>query len=213
MAGIELTKKRRIWRQNGEVKNDPLRDYTGTITSGGNPNYEYIEEDDVNNMSNHLPALPSEGEWVEENKTYSYGSDIVKARQGHYRTIYEPSQTPALFSFVRSGTDLQWIEGEEVGKGMIRVYEGQEYECIQAHQTQSDWTPDSTPSLWEEYSQDEYPEWEQPTGAHNAYNTGDIVTLNGVLYKSRIDANTTNPEQYNDTDSPLNYWDKEPFDE
>lgn len=34
----------------------------------------------------------------------------------------------------------------------------------------------------EEPTEPEYPEFVQPTGAHNSYNTGDIVSYNGKLY-------------------------------
>ena len=43
---------------------------------------------------------------------------------------------------------------------------------------------------------DTYPEWVQPTGAHDAYNTGDIVNYNGTLYKSVIDGNVWAPDAY-----------------
>lgn len=39
----------------------------------------------------------------------------------------------------------------------------------------------------------EYPTWIQPTGAHDAYNTGDRVTWNGILWESTIDANVWEP--------------------
>lgn len=42
----------------------------------------------------------------------------------------------------------------------------------------------------------DYPIWSQPTGAHDAYNTGDIVNYNGTLYISKIDGNTWSPEEY-----------------
>ena len=41
-----------------------------------------------------------------------------------------------------------------------------------------------------------YPVWSQPTGAHDAYKTGDIVNYNGTLYKSLIDGNTWAPDAY-----------------
>lgn len=41
-----------------------------------------------------------------------------------------------------------------------------------------------------------YPVWTQPTGAHDAYNKGDIVNYNGTLYESLIDGNTYSPEAY-----------------
>lgn len=37
------------------------------------------------------------------------------------------------------------------------------------------------------------PAWVQPTGAQDAYDTGDRVTYQGVVYESLIDANTTIP--------------------
>lgn len=41
-----------------------------------------------------------------------------------------------------------------------------------------------------------YPEFVQPTGAHDAYNTGDRVTYNGKVYESLIDANVYSPDTY-----------------
>lgn len=41
-----------------------------------------------------------------------------------------------------------------------------------------------------------YPDFVQPTGAHDAYQTGDIVNYNGVLYKSKIDNNVWSPDAY-----------------
>lgn len=70
------------------------------------------------------------------------------------------------------------------------------YKCAQAHTSQEDWTPDVTPALWVVVSIDEYPEWVQPTGAHDAYNTGDKVSYNGKHYISTIDANTYAPDVY-----------------
>ena len=41
-----------------------------------------------------------------------------------------------------------------------------------------------------------YPDFVQPTGTHDAYNIGDIVKYNGVLYKSLISGNTYSPDAY-----------------
>ena len=40
------------------------------------------------------------------------------------------------------------------------------------------------------------PEWVQPTGAHDAYQTGDTVTFEGAEYTSLIDGNTWSPTAY-----------------
>ena len=70
------------------------------------------------------------------------------------------------------------------------------YKVVSDHITQADWTPDATPALWVVVSIDEYPEWVQPTGAHDAYNTGDKVSYNGKHYVCTIDANTYAPDVY-----------------
>lgn len=43
---------------------------------------------------------------------------------------------------------------------------------------------------------EEYPDWVRPTGAHDAYNTGDIVKYNGKLYQSTISGNVWAPDEY-----------------
>lgn len=60
-----------------------------------------------------------------------------------------------------------------------RQYKGLLYKCIQSHISQSDWTPDITSALWVRTSTEEWPEWVQPTGAHDAYPLGAKVSHNG----------------------------------
>lgn len=48
-------------------------------------------------------------------------------------------------------------------------YGGTLYRVVQAHTSQADWTPDKTPALFVTVSLDEWPEFVQPTGAHDAY--------------------------------------------
>jgi len=195
MAGTELTKKRRIWKENGEIKNDPLRDYTGTITSGGNPNYEYIEEDAVDTISSYLPTLPAEGEWVEE-RTYAYNGNMVRPTQPHYRTIYDPLSIPSLFTVVRKGDSLPWIKNEKVGKDMIRTYDGQAYICDQPHTSLQGYEPPNAPALWSIYSGDEIEDWVQPEGAPDVYMKDDKVKHNGYVWQSNIDNNSWEPGVY-----------------
>lgn len=86
--------------------------------------------------------------------------------------------------------------GTEVNVGERLWYDGKLYKVIQAHTTQADWTPDITPALFKEVSLDEFPEWVQPTGAHDAYNKGDKVTFEGKRYMSLIDGNIWSPAAY-----------------
>lgn len=89
-----------------------------------------------------------------------------------------------------------WQDGKAYSIDDRVRYDGKLYKCVQAHTAQADWTPDATPALWVAVSLDEYPEWVQPTGAHDAYNTGDKVSYNGKHYISTIDANTYAPDVY-----------------
>lgn len=75
-------------------------------------------------------------------------------------------------------------------------YNGLLYRCVQAHTSQADWTPDAVPALWVRTSTEEWPEWIQPTGAHDAYNKGDKVSHNEKHWVSDIDANVYEPGVY-----------------
>lgn len=82
--------------------------------------------------------------------------------------------------------------------GTNNVGDPQLYRVVQEHTSQSDWVPDATPALYTPIglTDDGYPIWSQPTGSHDAYNTGDIVDYNGTLYKSLIDGNVYSPDAY-----------------
>ena len=120
----------------------------------------------------------------------------------------------ALQMFAQTLTDEQAIEIStvypvyEVGRayttaemltyGVNDVGDPQLYRVVQAHTSQEDWKPDSTPALYTAIGLNPqgYPTWSRPTGSHDAYNTGDIVDYNGTLYKSLIDGNVWSPEEY-----------------
>ena len=88
--------------------------------------------------------------------------------------------------------------GDFLTYGINGVGDPQLYKVVQSHTSQADWTPDTTPALYTAIGLDDsgYPVWSQPTGAHDAYNKGDIVNYNGVLYRSLIDGNTYSPDAY-----------------
>lgn len=91
---------------------------------------------------------------------------------------------------------LDWETSKSYAVGDRVKYNGLLYRCVQAHTSQADWTPDVVPALWVRTSTEEWPEWVQPTGAHDAYNKGDKVTYKGEHYISLIDANVYSPEAY-----------------
>ena len=74
------------------------------------------------------------------------------------------------------------------------------YRVVQGHTSQADWTPDATPALYTEVAKPgEIPVWKQPTGAQDAYNTGDLVhypDADGPVYRSTIDNNVWSPDTY-----------------
>lgn len=94
--------------------------------------------------------------------------------------------------------DTTYKADEYITYGVNGVGDKQLYKVVQAHTSQSDWTPDKTPALYTAIGLDEngYDVWSKPTGSHDAYNNGDIVNYNGTLYKSLIDGNIYSPEEY-----------------
>ena len=90
----------------------------------------------------------------------------------------------------------QWVVEHAYVVGERLQYNGVLYRVVQAHTSQADWTPDITPALFVAVSLDEWPEFVQPTGAHDAYNKGDKVTFEGKHYISLIDANVYSPAVY-----------------
>lgn len=89
-------------------------------------------------------------------------------------------------------------KGDFFTYGENSVGDPQLYKVNLNHTSQADWPPDKTPNLCTAIGLNEngYPVWSQPTGAHDAYNTGDIVDYNGTLYESTIDGNVYSPDAY-----------------
>lgn len=90
----------------------------------------------------------------------------------------------------------QWVTGHAYAVDERLQYKNVLYRVVQAHTSQADWMPDKTPALFVTVSLDEWPEFVQPTGAHDAYKKGDKVTFEGKHYISLIDANVYSPTAY-----------------
>ena len=91
-----------------------------------------------------------------------------------------------------SGNSVAYAVGDRV------AYETLLYKCVQAHTSQSDWTPTAAVSLWARVADPtvEYPDWIQPTGAQDAYSKGDKVSHNDKHWISDVDANVWEPGVY-----------------
>ena len=106
-------------------------------------------------------------------------------------------EVAAVFPTWQAGVAYQ--VGDVITYGVNGVGDPQLYKVVQAHTSQADWIPgQGTDSLYNAFglTQAGYPVWSQPTGAHDAYNKGDIVDYNGTLYRSLIDGNTWSPDAY-----------------
>lgn len=93
-----------------------------------------------------------------------------------------------------------WMPDVDVAAGQRLLYEDKLYKVVQAHHTQEDWTPDKTPALFVEIPKPgEIPVWRQPTGAQDAYMTGDKVHFPEAadpVYMSNCDNNVWAPNVY-----------------
>lgn len=105
-------------------------------------------------------------------------------------------QTIDMFPFWESMIGVE-ITQEDVQKGYDRYqYNGELYAVIQPHTPQEGWEPDKVPALWKKVSLEEWPEWVQPTGAHDAYDLDAKVTHNSKKWVSNIDNNVWEPGVY-----------------
>ena len=86
--------------------------------------------------------------------------------------------------------------GVSYQKDYYLTHNGKLYKVLQAHTSQTDWTPDTAPSLFAEVlpGQDGtgIGEWVRP-GSTNPYMTGDRVTHNGKTWESLADNNVWEP--------------------
>lgn len=92
----------------------------------------------------------------------------------------------------------EWAYPVNYTLGQIRRYKGTLYKCVQAHTSQEDWTPDTAHSLWSLTADpsEEWPEWIQPIGAHDAYALGAKVSHKEKHWTSTVANNVWEPGVY-----------------
>lgn len=123
---------------------------------------------------------------------------LRRALQMYVQTITEEQALEVATVFPAYVVGKSYAVGDRFTYGTNSVGDPQLYKVAQANTSAAEWTPDSTPALYTPIGLDAggYPIWAQPTGAHDAYNAGDILNYNGKLYKSLIDGNVYSPEAY-----------------
>ena len=90
----------------------------------------------------------------------------------------------------------KWMPQISIIKDKRYQYNGQLYKAVQYHTSQADWTPDVVPALFVKVSIEDWPEWVQPTGAHDAYMSGDKVSHNNKHWICNTDNNVWEPGVY-----------------
>lgn len=101
------------------------------------------------------------------------------------------SEHPKLFT--------EWDENWTGKAGAIVSEGGNLYRSIHDVLTTAQNTkPSETPSMWTQIGnpQEEYPEWYQPIGAHDAYSMGDKVSHNNKHWQSTVNNNVWEPGVY-----------------
>lgn len=142
--------------------------------------------------SNDLQGMVAD---VEAFAAYIKGEAEIKAA-AHTAQRYVPDEI--AFAQPRILFENWSGDAEDYVAGDIRMHGGDIYRCISGHTSQPDWAPDAAVSLWVRIADpaEEWPEWIQPLGAHDAYIVGAKVTHNGKHWVNDTDANVYEPGVY-----------------
>lgn len=142
--------------------------------------------------SNDLQGMVAD---VEAFAAYIKGEAEIKAA-AHTAQRYVPDEV--AFAQPRILFENWSGDGEDYVAGDIRMHGGDIYRCISGHTSQPDWAPDAAVSLWVRIADpaEEWPEWIQPLGAHDAYIVGAKVAHNGKHWVNDTDANVYEPGVY-----------------
>lgn len=138
------------------------------------------------------------------NKMNQQALELRKALQLFLATMDVDTQAEAMMEvatvFPKYKAGKAYKVKDVFSYGENSVGDPQLYQVLQDHTSTEEWTPDTATSLYKAIGVTENgcAEWVQPLGASDAYNTGDIVSYNGVLYQSTIDNNVWSPEAYPD---------------
>lgn len=130
------------------------------------------------------------------------GGEITRAAETGgimFVTLAEAGSIDATTAAEHADLFAPWTVPVNYKTGQIRRYtDGKLYQCLQDHTSQEDWTPSASPSLWKQVADpaEEWPEWSQPVGAHDAYSAGDRVRHASKHWTSDVDGNVWEPGVY-----------------
>ena len=150
----------------------------------------------------HLPGRPElEGADTVAVEVVDAGEEIEKTNTTNgivFVTMAEAGSIDPVTAAEHADLFAEWAYPIAYTVGQIRRYNGTLYKCVQAHTSQADWAPPAPPSLWSLTADptEEWPEWIQPIGAHDAYDLGAKVSHNGKHWTSDVAANVWEPGVY-----------------
>lgn len=127
---------------------------------------------------------------------------VARAASIAFVSLAEAGQIDDVTATENADQFATWAYPVDYKAGQIRrdPLDGNLYKVNagQDHTSQEGWNPSLTPALWKKIGDpsEEWPEWSQPLGAHDAYNTGDKVTYDGKHWLSTVDANVWKPGVY-----------------
>lgn len=97
----------------------------------------------------------------------------------------------SVWMFPAWSSDVEYAVGDRV------QHADRLWRCEQQHTSQLGWEPDDTTrALWTPVSVDDWPEWIQPTGAQDAYQSSDKVSHADKHWISIVDNNVWEPSFY-----------------
>lgn len=131
---------------------------------------------------------------IHQEKAIALRPIIEQAMETGELTPEQMEQATNLFPFW-DGNGVEYYAGDPDHKQSIVQHNELLWKCISPHKSQPDWAPGIAVSLWSRTSDpaEEWPEWIQPTGAHDAYEKGAKVSHNGKHWISEYDANVYEP--------------------
>lgn len=135
---------------------------------------------------------------AQEKERQNPAVQAVRAASIAFVSLAEAGQIDDVTATENVSQFSPWAYPVAYKAGNIREFGGELLRCVQDHTSQEDWTPTAAPSLWTKIGDpaEEWPEWSQPIGAHDAYNAGDKVSHNGKHWSSNLDANVWEPGVY-----------------
>ena len=149
----------------------------------------------------HEPPEPTdeqraEAEEAERQRQLGIATQMMLRASAAAMTDAQLLTVPLLFE--------EYEVGRAYAAGDVFRHDGGLFRVAQDHTSQAQWVPGEpgTESLYTRITVDPetgYGIWQQPTGAHDAYDTGDRVLYpdaSGRVYESTIDGNVWSPDAY-----------------